>query len=326
MTAFFGRVTQLGQLSHTPPGVVIDDPAGHGLYGQGEKVIHPRTKEEVPPRYLDGTLLAEDELSDPRTPLASWMTSHPHFAEAAVNRIWGYFFGRGIVDPVDDFRSSHQPTHPRLLKALARDFVEHGHDLKHLIRLIVRSRTYQLSSTPNQTNRDDRINYSRAWSRPLDAEVLLDAISQVAGVPEEFKNGTGMPMPPGTRALNLDRPHMFPSRFLDMYGRTDRQKVPERRVEANVEQGLHLLAGPTYTSKLSKQGGRIDRYLKNGASDREVIEELSLAGRSRFPTPGEQAALERMIATRIEGGSSRRQALEALLWGLVASREFAYNH
>ena len=326
MTAFFGRVTQLGQLSHTPPGVVIDDPAGHGLYGEGEKVIHPRTKEEVPPRYLDGTLLAEDELSDPRTPLASWMTSHPHFAEAAVNRIWGNFFGRGIVDPVDDFRSSHQPTHPRLLKALARDFVEHGHDLKHLIRLIVRSRTYQLSSTPNQTNRDDRINYSRAWSRPLDAEVLLDAISQVAGVPEEFKNGTGMPMPPGTRALNLDRPHMFPSRFLDMYGRTDRQKVPERRVEANVEQGLHLLAGPTYTSKLSKQGGRIDRFLESGASDREVIEELSLAGRSRFPTPGEQAALERMIATRIEGGSSRRQALEALLWGLVASREFAYNH
>ena len=326
MTAFFGRVTQLGQLSHTPPGVVIDDPAGHGLYGEGEKVIHPRTKEEVPPRYLDGALLAEDESGDPRTPLASWMTSHPHFAEAAVNRIWGNFFGRGIVDPVDDFRSSHQPTHPRLLKALARDFVEHGYDLKHLIRLIVRSRTYQLSGTPNETNRDDRINYSRAWPRPLDAEVLLDAISQVAGVPEEFKNNTGMPMPPGTRALNLDRPHMYPSRFLDMYGRTDRQKVPERRVVANVEQGLHLLAGPTYTSKLSGKGGRIDRFLESGASDREIIEELSLAGRTRFPTPREQAALESMIETRIEGGSSRRQALEALLWGLVASREFAYNH
>ena len=326
MTAFFGRVTQLGQLSHTPPGVVIDDPAGHGLFGEGEKVIHPRTQEEVVPRYLDGALLPEDELSDPRTPLASWMTSHPHFAEAAVNRIWGNFFGRGIVDPVDDFRSSHQPTHPRLLKALARDFVEHGHDLKHLIRLIVQSRTYQLSGTPNETNRDDRINYSRAWPRPLDAEVLLDAISQVTGVPEEFRNNTGMPMPPGTRALNLDRTHLYPSRFLDMHGRTDRQKVPERRVEANVEQALHLLAGPTYTSKLSRKGGRIDRFLESGASDREIIEELSLAGRSRFPTPREQAALESMIETRIEGGSSRRQALEALLWGLVASREFAYNH
>ena len=326
MTAFFGRVTQLGELSHTPPGVVIDDPAGHGLYGEGEKVIHPRNKEEVLPRYLDGNLLPEDKLNDPRTPLASWMTSHPHFAEAAVNRIWGNFFGRGIVDPVDDFRFSHQPTHPRLLKALARDFVEHGHDLKHLIRLIVQSRTYQLSGTPNETNRDDRINYSRAWPRPLDAEVLLDAISQVTGVPEEFKNNTGMPMPPGTRALNLDRTHLYPSRFLDMYGRTDRQKVPERRVEANVEQGLHLLAGPTYTSKLSKKGGRIDRFLESGASDREIIEELSLAGRSRFPTPREQAALESMIETRIKGGSSRRQALEALLWGLVASREFAYNH
>ena len=326
MTAFFGRVTQLGQLSHTPPGVVIDDPAGHGLFGEGEKVIHPRTKEEVPPKYLDGALLENDELGDPRTPLASWMTSHPHFAEAAVNRIWGNFFGRGIVDPVDDFRSSHQPTHPRLLKALARDFVEHGYDLKYLIRRIVRSRTYQLSGTPNETNRDDRINYSRAWPRPLDAEVLLDAISQVTGVPEEFKNNTGMPLPPGTRALNLDRPHLYPSRFLDMYGRTDRQKVPERRVEANVEQGLHLLAGPTYTSKLSGKGGRIDRFLESGASDRQIIEELSLAGRSRFPTAREQAALESMMESRIESGSSRRQALEALLWGLVASREFAYNH
>ena len=326
MTAFFGRFTQLGEINSTPPAVIIDDPAGHGLYGNGEKVIHPRTKEEVPPRFLDGTLLAEKERRDPRMKLAHWMTSHPYFSQAGVNRTWGYFFGRGIVDPVDDFRSTNLPTHPELLEALAQDFVEHGYDLKHLMRLIVQSRTYQLSSTPNETNREDKINYSRAWPRPLDAEVLLDAISQVTGVAEEFSTNAKTPLPPGTRAVDLRRPGMFPSRFLDMYGRTDRQMVPERKVEASVEQALHMLAGSTYTAKLSKEGGRIDRFLKSGASDHQIIEELSLAARCRFPKAGEQAELEKRIEKMIGGGSSRREALEALLWGLIASREFAYNH
>ena len=329
MTAFFGRFTQLGEIESTPPAVIIDDPAGHGLYGNGEKVIHPRTKEEVPPRFLDGTLLAEKERADLRMKLAGWMISHPYFAQAGVNRIWGYFFGRGIVDPVDDFRSTNLPTHPELLEALARDFVEHGYDLKHLMRLIVQSRTYQLSSTPNESNKNDQVNYSRALPRPLDAEVLLDAISQVTGVAEEFftNDVSGkIPLPPGTKAVDLRRPGMFPSRFLDMYGRTDRQMVPERRVEASVTQALHMLAGSTYTGKLSKQGGRIDRFLRSGASDRQIIEELSLAAGSRFPTAREQVQLEERIEKMIAQESSRQQALQALLWGLITSLEFAYNH
>ena len=328
MTAFFGRVTQLGCINspgciHGPPRI-IDDPAGHGMVGKGEKVIHPRTKEEVRPTFLDGELLPENELSHLRGKLAEWMTSHPYFAEAMVNRMWGYFFGRGIVDPVDDFRLTNPPTHPELLKVLAKDFKEHGYDLKHLIRLIVQSRTYQLSSTPNETNKDDKINYSRALPRPLDAEVLLDAISQVTGVPEEFVKGEAKQwrLPVGLRAINLGRPDQFPSRFLDLYGRPDRQMVPERRVEASVEQALHMLAGSTYTEKLTNEGGRIGRLLKSGASDREIIEELSLAARARFPTAEKQAQLEKMIRQR----SSRREALEDLLWGLIASREFAYNH
>ena len=324
LTAFFGRITQLGDLGGGGPPTIIDDPAGHGMDGKGEKVTHPRTKEEVKPRFLDGELLPESEMGHLRWKLAEWMTAHPYFAEAVVNRMWGYFFGRGIVDPVDDFRLTNPPTHPELLKALAEDFRAHGHDSKHLIRLIVQSRTYQLSSVPNETNRDDQINYSRALPRPLDAEVLLDAISEVTRVPEEFVKGesNGWPLPVGLRALNLVRPDEFPSRFLDMYGRPDRQMVPERKVEASLAQALHMLAGPTYTAKLSKAGGRLDRLLKSGASDRQIIKELSLAARSRFPTAEELAALEEMIRRR----PSRREAVEDLMWGLITSREFAYNH
>ena len=329
MTAFFGRVSQLGCVNspgceHGAPRL-IDDPAGHGMDGKGEKVTHPRTKEEVKPRFLDGDPLPESEMVHLRWKLAEWMTAHPYFAESIVNRMWGYFFGRGIVDPVDDFRLTNPPTHPELLKALAEDFKEHGHDLKQLIRLIVQSRTYQLSSVPNETNQDDQINYSRSLPRPLDAEVLLDAISEVTGVPEEFVKGekNGWRMPIGLRAVNLlGRPDQFPSRFMDMYGRPDRQMVPERRVEASLAQALHMLAGSTYTAKLSKAGGRLDRLLKSGASDRQIIEELSLVARSRFPTAEEQAALEEMIRRR----PSRREALEDLMWGLITSREFAYNH
>ena len=144
---------------------------------QGRKVIHPRTKHEMEPTFLDGRVLAEDQRTDLRMGLAQWVTSQAYFDEAIVNRMWGLFFSRGIVDPVDDFRLTNPPTHPELLDTLARDFRENGHDLKYLIRLITQSRTYQLSSTPNETNKDDKINYSHSIARPLDPEVLLDAVS-----------------------------------------------------------------------------------------------------------------------------------------------------
>ena len=192
MTAFFGRTTSTGWLTDQ---VVFDDPDGpernRGEMGNEAldfiRVTHPRTKELVEPAFLDGTVLPEDQRRDPRQALAKWVTSRPQFAKAAVNRVWGYFFGKGIVDPVDDFRIANPPTHPDLLEALARDFSEHGFDLKRLMRRILRSRTYQLSSRVNETNQDDEMNYSRALPRPLEAEVLLDAISNVTEVPEGFR-------------------------------------------------------------------------------------------------------------------------------------------
>ena len=152
----------------------------------GKPVAHPRTHAKVSPTFIDGTPLSVDERLSPRARLAEQIIASPDFAEAAVNRVWGYLFGRAIVAPVDDFRATNPPTHPELLDALAKDFRARGYDLKQLIRTIVQSRTYQLSGEPNDTNRDDKINYSRALPRPMEAAVLLDAISSATGVEEHF--------------------------------------------------------------------------------------------------------------------------------------------
>jgi len=195
--------------------------------------------------------------------------------------------------------------------------------VRHLIRLIAQSRTYQLAARTNATNGDDSFNYSRAYPRPLDAEVLLDAISQATGVVEEFRVSVGGGrMPRGTRAINIAWPDLVPSRFLDVYGRPNRIMVPERKVEATLQQASHLLAGETYTSKLSREGGRLDRLLRGGASNRDIIENFYLAALSRLPTVQELADLERELGRR----QSRREALEDMVWGLISSREFAYNH
>ena len=321
LTAFFGQLTRAGDYGIDT--VIYDDPEGHGQLGQGEKTHHPRTKELVEPAFLDGTPLAEEKLHDPRLQLAQWMVSHPNFAQAAVNRIWSYFFGRGIVDPVDDFRLTNHPTHPELLDALAQQFRDSNHNVKQLIRLIVQSRTYQLSSEANETNQGDTINYSHRTPRPLDAEVLLDAISQLTGVPETYeKSATGAVLPAGIRAINIVRPDAFPTGFLNAYGQPSRQTVPERKVEPNLPQALHVLAGGTYNRKVSAEGGRVDGLVKKGAANDEIVEELYLAALSRFPTDRERSTLRTMIAQ----ADPRRQAIEDLMWGVIASREFAYNH
>ncbi|MXZ35011.1 MAG: DUF1553 domain-containing protein, partial [Acidobacteria bacterium] len=286
----------------------------------------PRTRKEVFPAFLNGSLLPETDRADPRVELAEWITEHPYFAEAAVNRIWSYFFGRGIVEPVDDFRAANPPTHPRLLAALAKDFREHDHDLRRMIRTIVASRTYQLSSRPNRTNREDRTHYSHALPRALDAEVLFDAIASVTGVPlileqESYGDGEGR-LPPGTRAINVKLPDVFRSRILDNYGKAPRSMLPEKRPRPNLSRALHSLAGTTFTEHLAREGGIVDRLIGGGGSDREIIEELYLRALVRFPGEEEREQLEAMVARH----PSRRQSLEDLLWGLLNSPEFYHNH
>jgi hypothetical protein len=253
------------------------------------------------------------------------MTSHSYFSEAAVNRIWSNFFGRGIVDPVDDFRVTNPPTHPGLLAALARDFESHGYDLKHLMRTIVQSRTYQRSGISNDTNKEDRINYSRSLPRPLQAAVLLDAISSATDVEEDFVYhewvGGGNP-PAGIRAMQMI-PDLCPSQFMDVYGRSMRKRPESGNPAPTLGQALHMWAGPTYTSKISKQGGRLQRLLERGDSAQEIIEEFYLATLTRSPTPDERGELLEFLRQR---DSHQQEALEALVWALISSREFSFNH
>ena len=323
LAAFFGNIDFIGYYD-----IIFDNPAGgYGDKGQPGLLKHPRRKTVVEPAFLDGTLLAQERRLDPRLALAGYLTSHPFFAEAMANRMWGYFFGRGIVDPVDDFKASNPATHPELLKALATEFRENGHDLKHLIRVMVQSRTYQLSSRPNPNNRDDRINYSHFIPKLLEAEVLLDAVSQVAGVPEVFVGApeslNGQP-PPGTRAIQLKSPVRYFSQFLDLYGRTMRYALPEENPGPSISQALHVYAGDTYTTKLTQEGGRLDKLLVSEKSDGPIVEQLYLASLSRFPTPGERTELEGALQ-QIEA-KQRTRAFADLTWALLTSREFAYNH
>ncbi len=330
LAAFFGDMTQIMEVEKIRgPYFVIDDLQGHGRRKDlsPAKILHPRTKERVHPSFPDGRVLPENERRDLRMRLAEWMTSpdNPYFAEAIVNRLWGHFFGRGIVEPVDDFRATNPPTHPELLKALAQDFVDHGYDLKHLLRTILRSRTYQLSGQANETNRDDKVNYSRSLPRLLEAPVLLDAITQATGVDSELivsaDADASSGAPPGTRAISL-LPGMVPSPFFEVYNRNDRRGVPENKPQLTLLQSLHRLSGPTFTSRLTQEGSRVDRLLKQGSSDRRIIEELYLSALTRFPTDRELSGLEKKIAEQ----PSRREGFQSLTWALVSSREFVHNH
>jgi hypothetical protein len=313
MTAFFGHMSKIDPESPGKNPVVIEDPNGFGIFGEGAKVTNPRSKKEVVPVFLDGTALPQNGRADLRMGLAEWMTSrkNPYFAQAAVNRFWGCFFGRGIVDPVDDFRSSNPPTDPDLLDALSRDFVEHGYDLKHLFRVIVQSNTYQESGATNDTNKEDETSHSHAIPRPLDAEVLLDAIIQLVGANKDLQT---------TRAITWTDDGG--SQFLKVYGRPDRMTVPERDMKPNLTQALDQLAGATYTSLLSKSGGSLDRLVQSGASDAQIIEELYLSALSRYPTSEEQNELQKLI----HQGPSRREDLENLLWAVVNSEGFVHNY
>ena len=230
-------------------------------------------------------------------------------------------FGRGIVDPVDDFRSTNPPTHPELLDELARDFAGNGYDLKRLLRLIAKSRTYQLSAIPNATNRNDVANYSHRLRRDLDAEILLDSISNVTGVPETFKNNWMGVAPAGTRAIDLRVPDLYSSTFLEIHDRPNRASIPERKNDASLKKALHIMVGSTYQEKIGDPRNRLQRLLTAGRSDGEIIEELYLRALSRFPTDTERSRLEQVAAS----GDSREESLKDIMWAMITSREFASN-
>jgi len=260
---------------------------------------------------------------DPRLKLADWMGSknNPFFAKSLVNRYWKHFFVRGLIEPEDDIRDTNPPTNPALLEALEQHFVASGFDLKELVRVITQSRAYQLSELPNEHNLVDRQNYSRYYPRRLQAEVLLDAIDRLAGTQTDFAN-----LPPGTRAVALpDNSYNRSSQFLRVFGRPEAESVCEcERVQSSsLAQSLHLLNAAELKAKLAAPTGRAERLAKEDKPAEAKIRELYLAAFSREPRPQE---LKTAIDYLNEPGTAANANWQDLIWALINTKEFLFNH
>jgi hypothetical protein len=323
LAAFFGRVgRKIIPVAGFPPQRGLQRQV---LFNRSSgNVINKRTRRPAQPKPLDQDPIKVAPTDDPRQRLADWVVDakNPYFARAVANRYWAHFFGRGIVDPLDDMRVTNPPSNPELLDALAMDLIEHKFSLKHLIRTICKSRTYQLSSTPNEFNKQDRQAYSRYYPKRMIAEVLFDAVCQVTDTPSTFPNLPQDRHAP-RRAIMLPD-ESFASYFLDVFGRPQRISACEceRVSEANLAQVLHLLNSNEVQGKLSRPGGRADRLAKDSRSDEEKIEELYLWAYARKPT---ERQMKRSLEYIAEQGKNKKAAYEDLLWALINSKEFIFN-
>ena len=297
-------------------------------------LIQPKLGKPQPPAPLDSPALDFDDPSDRREALADWMTSpeNPYFARAIANRVWANFFGRGLVEQVDDLRLSNPASNEPLLAAAAKNVVDSKFQLKHLMRTIMQSETYQRSSVPLASNRDEEKYLSRYYPRRLMAEVLLDAIDQTLGTTTEF-NQVAFPgadkqktdfYKKGTRAIQLYDAAVA-SYFLKTFGRNPREITCdcERSDETSMVQVLHLSNGDTLNPKLSAADNLIGRQMKNGADDKAIIESIFLAGLARKPTDPEMDRLLKVVA---EYNDDRKTALQDVAWSVLTSTEFTFNH
>ncbi|MBI3465955.1 MAG: DUF1553 domain-containing protein [Planctomycetes bacterium] len=336
MAAFFARVGRKKEEK------VFDfPPRSEWLYASREAMRGRRRARNAPPaeavqpKPLDGAPMDIAPDDDPRHKLVDWMSrpDNPFFARALVNRYWKHFFGVGLVDPEDDMRVTNPPSNAELLDALAEGFVQSGFDLKQLVRTICQSRTYQLSSVPNAHNEADRRNYSRYYPKRLQAEVLLDAISQVTGVPTQFGPGTGSraygrlnagAFPLGTRAIQLPD-ESVPSYFLDVYGRPPRATgcQCERSNQPSLTQILTLLNSEEIQQKVLHSEGRAAKLAADSRPDAEKIDDLFLCAHARPPTAEERQWLLDYLASRQD---QRPAAYANILWSLINTEQFQLNY
>ena len=305
------------------------------VVGKGE-LLQPLTGKPRPPAPLDGDPLRMDDTRDRRIHLATWLTSpdNPYFARSICNRVWANFMGVGLVEQVDDMRTSNPASNEELLSALADFLVARDFDLKPLMRAILRSETYQRTSRPLPGNRDEHRFYSRYYPRRLMAEVLLDAISQVTGVPSAFNEiltpGASAEKteiyPLGTRALELHDAAVA-SYFLQTFGRNQRQITCEceRSDEPSMVQVLHISNGETINKKLQTTGNRLDKLLASGKPNYALIEEAYLEALARYPTDAEMQRLLQVMNDASDK-EARRLVVEDLFWSVMSSREFLFNH
>ena len=297
-------------------------PRGESLSADGGgSAKNARTGDTVFAHALGEKMPAAVTSGDQRQLLADWLTrsDNPFFARNLANRVWAHFLGRGLVEPVDDVRATNPPTNPELLDALAKQLIDNKYDLRSLIRVILTSRVYQLSSAPNATNERDEQNYSRALFKRPPAEVLLDMVCQTTGVSERFDG-----LPSGTRAVQLwdsKATHYF----LKVFGRPERISACEceRNHEPSVAQVLHLLNSPEIHAKLSHDAGFVAKLVKREASNEKVIEELYLTFYCRTPSDTEKKI---SLAYLDAHKDNRREAVEDLAWTLMNSLEFVFNH
>jgi hypothetical protein len=282
--------------------------------------INPRTGKPIEPKLLDGPELNVPPDEDPRQKLVDWMAQpeNPFFAKALCNRLWGHFLGRGLVDPVDDMRATNPPSNPELLDALAKDFIAHKFDVKHLIHTICNSRTYQLSSVPNEYNKHDKQIHARYYGKRMIAEVFLDAVDQACGTRTQFNKMS-------RQARAVDLPHEnFGSYFLDVFDRPPRTSACEcaRSSGANLSQVLHLANSPEVESKIADSNGRVAKLVQAKVTPEQAVDELYLAAFARDPSADEQ----KKALAYLEKQKDLRRALEDLLWAMLNSREFMFNH
>jgi hypothetical protein len=302
-----------------------EDPRETIVFNSGSgDVKHPLGGRVVPPKFLGGD--APDVAGkDRRAVLAAWLASpeNPHFGRNLVNIVWAHFFGRGIVDEVDDVRVSNPPVNEALLAALSKGFVESGYDFKKLIREICTSRAYQRSTRPSATNAEDERNFSRAQLRRIRAEVLLDVLTDATGTRNKFK---GLPL--GARAVQIADGNTS-SYFLTTFGRATRATACscDVKMEPSLSQALHLLNGDTIQQKI-RQGGVVKDLLEAGRTPEQVLEELYLRTLARKPSEKELAGLLETVRTAPDAQTPAglRETLEDGFWALLNSREFVFNH
>ncbi|QDU64142.1 hypothetical protein Pan216_50310 [Planctomycetes bacterium Pan216] len=287
----------------------------------GGEVKHPVGGRVMKPKFLGGET-ANTAGRDRREVVAEWITSkeNPYFATNLANRIWAHYFGRGIVEPVDDVRISNPPSNPELLDALAGKLIEYDYDLKKFVRDICTSNAYQRSSKPNDSNRLDESNFARGNVRRVKAEILLDCISQVTDTEDDFSR-----LPKGARAITIPDGRTS-TYFLTTFGRAKRETVCacESLTDPTLSQALHMLNGDTTNSKI-QQGKLVEKMLKEGKKPEEIIESLYVRCLSRKPTEEERKRLGTALA-EAKDDAQKRVVLEDIFWALLNSKEFVFNH
>ncbi|MFV0443970.1 MAG: DUF1549 domain-containing protein [Planctomycetaceae bacterium] len=314
--AYFAKVGRKGT-GLSPP---ISGSEEFVFAGTKGEVRHPLTNEVLAPRPLFGDAAAIEVGADPRRVLADWITSpaNPYFAQTMANRIWTDLMGRGLVEPVDDLRATNPPVNAPLLTALGRDFAAQGYDIQQLIKRIVLSHAYSLSSVPTKENVVETRSYSRHYRQRLRAEVLYDSVLRITGAEGKFEA-----MPPETDARQLWT-HRINSLFLDAFGRPDPNQDPpcERMSDSTVVQTLHLMNSDQLAEAITGDAGRAAKLAASDRSPAQIVEELYLSVYSRRPTEKE---LNIGAGLYENEGVTRRQATEDLLWALLNTPEFLFK-